>query len=320
MKTIRFEHRVTADDTLRWQDNRLYLLDQRVLPADERFVECTDVQATAEAITAMVVRGAPAIGIAAAYGIVLAARERYAQSPTGWRTGIEQDLATLAASRPTAVNLFWAIARFREAIADLPDGDPEAKLLELAQAIHDADRADNRRMGAFGASLIEGPTAVITHCNTGGLATGGWGTALGVIRSAFAEGVGERLVPIELPRRTYVIVDPGVSIPTRALFQAAELTRDGAATTIEGFISGAATQNAFEPVVRARYPAVARALDWLGESGRACLSGTGGAVFVAVEGDTAVEIAGRCPPGMRAWVANGINVSPLLASLVDQQR
>lgn len=138
--------------------------------------------------------------------------------------------------------------------------------------------------------------------------------------SAFAEGVGELLVPIELPRRTYVIVDPGVSIPTGALFQAAELTRDSAATTIEGFISGAATQNAFEPVVRARYPAVARALDWLGEWGRACLSGTGAAVFVAVDGDKATEIAGRCPPGMRAWVANGINVSPLLAPAGDQRR
>ena len=139
-------------------------------------------------------------------------------------------------------------------------------------------------------------------------------------RSAFAEGVGELLVPIELPRRTYVIVDPGVSIPTRALFQAPELTRDSAATTIEGFISGAATQNAFEPVVRARYPAVARALDWLGESGRACLSGTGSAVFVAVDGDKARGIADRCPPGMRAWVANGINVSPLLTPAGDQQR
>jgi 4-diphosphocytidyl-2-C-methyl-D-erythritol kinase len=139
-------------------------------------------------------------------------------------------------------------------------------------------------------------------------------------RSAFAEGVGELLVPIELPKQTYVIVDPGVSIPTRALFQAAELTRGSAATTIEGFISGAATQNAFEPVVRARYPAVARALDWLGESGRACLSGTGGAVFVAVDGDRAIDIASRCPPGMRAWVANGINVSPLLTPAGDQRR
>lgn len=208
MKTIRFEHRVTADDTLRWQDNRLYLLDQRVLPADEVFVECADVRSTADAIKAMVVRGAPAIGIAAAYGIVLAARERYVQSPAGWRDVIEEDLATLAASRPTAVNLFWAIDRFRAAIARLPDGDPEPALLDLAQAIHHADRADNRRMGAFGASLIEGPTAVITHCNTGGLATGGWGTALGVIRSAFAEG-----------RVTHVFADE-----TRPWLQGARLT------------------------------------------------------------------------------------------------
>jgi 4-diphosphocytidyl-2-C-methyl-D-erythritol kinase len=139
-------------------------------------------------------------------------------------------------------------------------------------------------------------------------------------RSAFAQGVGEQLVPLDLPKCTYVIADPGVSIPTRELFQATELTRDSAAATIEGFVSGAATQNAFESVVRARYPAVARALDWLGESGRACLSGTGGCVFAAMDCDRAPGVVHRCPPEMRAWVANGINVSPLLASIDDQQR
>jgi methylthioribose-1-phosphate isomerase len=227
MKTIKLEHRVTADDTLRWQNKRLYLLDQRVLPAEEVFVECADVQATADAIAAMVVRGAPAIGIAAAYGIVLAARERYAQSPVGWRDSIGQDLATLAASRPTAVNLFWAIARFRKAIEGLPDGDPEPELLDLAQAIHHADRADNRRMGAFGASLIEGPTAVITHCNTGGLATGGWGTALGVIRSAFAEG-----------RVTHVFADETRPWLQGARLTAWELQRDG--IPVQLIVDGAA--------------------------------------------------------------------------------
>jgi methylthioribose-1-phosphate isomerase len=136
----------------------------------------------------MVVRGAPAIGIAAAYGIVLAARDRYAADAAGWRSALEADLQTLAAARPTAVNLFWAIARFRELVAGLGDGDPVPRLLEEAVAIHRQDREDNRRMGDFGAALIDGPTAVITHCNTGGLATGGWGTALGVIRSAFGQG------------------------------------------------------------------------------------------------------------------------------------
>lgn len=137
--------------------------------------------------------------------------------------------------------------------------------------------------------------------------------------SAFAEGVGERLQPLDLPRRSYVIVDAGVSVPTRDLFQASELTRDSAATTIAGFISGARTQNAFEPVVRARYPAVAGALDWLGQWGEARLSGTGGAVFAPVEAGKAQAIVASCPPGMRAWVAQGVNVSPLLGALRNWQ-
>jgi methylthioribose-1-phosphate isomerase len=152
------------------------------------FIECPDVQTTAQAIHAMVVRGAPAIGIAAAYGVVLAARDRHAQDPARWRELLQADLQTLAASRPTAVNLFWAIARLRELIDGQGQGDPVPALLAEARAIHEQDRADNRRMGEFGASLIAGPTSVITHCNTGGLATGGWGTALGVIRSAHAAG------------------------------------------------------------------------------------------------------------------------------------
>ncbi len=132
-------------------------------------------------------------------------------------------------------------------------------------------------------------------------------------RSAFAEGVGERLVPIELAEQTYVICNPGVSIATGELFQAHELTRDSAPLTIAGFISGAKTQNAFEPVARARYPAIGKALDWLSKSGDARLTGTGGVVFLATGADEATAIAENCPDGMRAWVARGINVSPLLA-------
>ena len=177
---------VSADAAIVWQDDRLYLLDQRCLPAREVFIECPDARTTAEAIRAMVVRGAPAIGITAAYAVVLAARERHACDAMTWRETIEEDLHLLAAARPTAVNLFWAIARFRELIAGLGAGDPVQALLTEARAIHRQDRIDNQRMGEFGASLIEGATAVITHCNAGGLATGGWGTALGVIRSAHA--------------------------------------------------------------------------------------------------------------------------------------
>lgn len=188
MQEVQLDIPVSADAAIVWHDDTLHLLDQRVLPAREVFIRCDDVRATAEAIAAMVVRGAPAIGITAAYGVVLAARARFAANPTGWREAIAQDLAVLADARPTAVNLFWAIERFRRLIAVAGEGDPVAGLLAEAVAVHAADREDNRRMGDFGAGLIDGPTAVITHCNTGGLATGGWGTALGVIRSAHTQG------------------------------------------------------------------------------------------------------------------------------------
>ena len=188
MREVALDVPVSADSAILWRDDRLYLLDQRCLPAREVFIECPDVQTTAQAISAMVVRGAPAIGIAAAYGIVLAARRRHMLDPSGWRVTVEKDLQLLATARPTAVNLFWAIKRFRNLIMTLGGGDPGPALLAEAQALHRRDRVDNRRMGEFGASLLQGPTAVITHCNAGGLATGGWGTALGVIRSAYAQG------------------------------------------------------------------------------------------------------------------------------------
>ncbi len=188
MKEVTLDIPVTADLAVLWRDDRLYLLDQRLLPRREVFIECSDAATTAAAIRAMVVRGAPAIGIAAAYGVVLAARQRCAQDAAGWRPALEDDLHVLAESRPTAVNLFWAIARMRELLATLHEANPVPALLAEAVAIHQRDLADNRRMGELGASLITGPTAVITHCNTGGLATGGWGTALGVIRSAHAQG------------------------------------------------------------------------------------------------------------------------------------
>ena len=181
--------RADADHAIVWRDRRLYLLDQRLLPAAERYLELQDAPATAAAIRDMVVRGAPAIGITAAYGVVLAARRCYAADPGGWQTAIARELEPLAAARPTAVNLSWALQRMRGLIRDLPgDEDPEPALLAEAQAIHREDVAANRTMGELGAALIEAPTAVITHCNAGALATGGYGTALGVVRSGFAAG------------------------------------------------------------------------------------------------------------------------------------
>lgn len=188
MQETTLEIPITADAAIVWRDDVLHLLDQRQLPVREVFITCHDAATTADAIRAMVVRGAPAIGITAAYGVALAARRRYADVGADWRKAIEADLERLAQSRPTAVNLFWALAHMRRAISTSGDGDPFPTLLREAVGIHEADRADNVRMGDYGAGLIEGPTSVITHCNTGGLATGGWGTALGVIRSAHAQG------------------------------------------------------------------------------------------------------------------------------------
>jgi methylthioribose-1-phosphate isomerase len=134
----------------------------------------------------MRVRGAPAIGIAAAYGAVLAARDRYAQEPSRWKALVDGDLAQLVAARPTAVNLFWALERMREVMLGVI-GDPVGPLLAEAIAIHESDIAANRRMGELGATYLEGAQGILTHCNTGSLATGGYGTALGVIRCAYCQ-------------------------------------------------------------------------------------------------------------------------------------
>jgi len=130
--------------------------------------------------------------------------------------------------------------------------------------------------------------------------------------SAWAEGIGEQLTPIELPDRWFVVVDPGVPVPTRELFQVPELTRNSPQLTIPLFVSGVPTGNAFEPVVRGRFPAVAAALDWLGRHGEARLSGSGGAVFAAVASRDAGEaILAAMPAGFRGWVVRGVNESPL---------
>ncbi len=170
-----------------WKDEQLYLLDQRILPQEQAYIAFNNVQAVAQAITDMVVRGAPAIGITAAYGIVIAARKRFDERADSWKTAIEEDLSLLAQSRPTAVNLFWAIELMRAAIKDMDVSDPAGALLTIARQVHEDDIAANVKMGQFGADLIKEPCAVLTHCNAGALATGGYGTALGVIRHAFAE-------------------------------------------------------------------------------------------------------------------------------------
>lgn len=172
---------------IQWRDDRLVLLDQRRLPGEESYLELHDVTSVGDAIRDMVVRGAPAIGITAAYGVVLAARGRTAGSVID-RAGLKDDLDGLILARPTAVNLAWAVERMRRVIAGTGDADLDRALLEEARAIHAADVAANHRIGELGAGLIDEPGSVLTHCNAGALATGGYGTALGVIRSAFQAG------------------------------------------------------------------------------------------------------------------------------------
>jgi len=170
-----------------WVDGSLQLLDQRRLPQFEEIMVLEDCKSVADAIGDMVVRGAPAIGITAAYGAVIAAGACFDAHPDNWRKDFKLDLEVLRQARPTAVNLAWAVQRMWEASETL-EGDPVPALLELAHAIYKQDIKANHTMGELGATFINSGSAVLTHCNTGSLATGGYGTALGVIRSAWSAG------------------------------------------------------------------------------------------------------------------------------------
>ena len=175
-------------DAIRWKGTALALLDQTRLPVEEVWDDYTDCRAVAEAIRRRGVRGAPAIGISAAYAVCLAALE-HQDRPGDFRPGLEAALETLAASRPTAVNLFWALDRMRgvlEAQGWIPQAIPA--LIREAEAIHREDIAMNRKMGKHGASLVPKGARILTHCNAGAIATGGYGTALGVVRAAHAAG------------------------------------------------------------------------------------------------------------------------------------
>src|SRR4249919_93355 len=172
---------------IRWQDGALQLLDQRKLPFQVEYLECRDSHSVSEAIRALVVRGAPAIGIAAAFGVVLAARGVDAADGAAALARMQPAIDELNASRPTAVNLMWAIARMKLRLSD-SGADWRERLLAEAQAIEAEDLAANRHMGELGANLVAPGSGVLTHCNTGSLATAGFGTALGVIRAGVAMG------------------------------------------------------------------------------------------------------------------------------------
>jgi methylthioribose-1-phosphate isomerase len=201
----------TAVETLRWCDGHLEMIDQRVLPAEFRYLRYDSAQAMAQGIRDMVVRGAPAIGCAAAYGVALEALRRRDASASDFQVSMERAFDILAASRPTAVNLFWALARMRTLQRSLGSQPPAAQahaLLAEAHEIRAEDIRVNRAMGEHGAALLADGARVLTHCNAGALATAGHGTALGVIRSA-----------VEAGKRISVIADE-----TRPFLQGARLT------------------------------------------------------------------------------------------------
>ena len=176
-------------DAIRWQGNSLALLDQTRLPVEEVWNTYTDYRKVADAIRRLVVRGAPAIGVAAAYALCLAAMEYKGQNPEEFQKSMAAASAELAASRPTAVNLFWALDRMGLALGAAGCGAEALPILiREAEAIHREDVAMNRAIGAAGAAIVPHGARILTHCNAGAIATGGYGTALGVVRSAFTQG------------------------------------------------------------------------------------------------------------------------------------
>jgi methylthioribose-1-phosphate isomerase len=190
-------------ETLRWRDGRLELIDQRLLPGRLEYLSCAGAAEVAVAIRAMAVRGAPAIGCAAAFGVALEARRQRHLGPAQFSDAMDGAFRTLAESRPTAVNLFWALERMRAVLKRHGDpGTAADRLAEAALELFHADVETNRAIGRAGAALVPDGARILTHCNTGALATAGHGTALGVVRSA--RDSGKRISVIATETRPYL--------------------------------------------------------------------------------------------------------------------
>ncbi len=212
--------------TLAWTPEGVRFIDQTKLPLEESYVLASTYEQVADVIVTMVVRGAPAIGVSAAYGIALGALRTTAATPQEFAPEFEKICARLAGTRPTAVNLFWAIDRMKKLFADLLSSGAtlaqvQERILAEAHAMYEEDIAACRTMGAFGGVLLPEEGGVLTHCNAGALATCGYGTALGVIRSAVEQGKNIRVFADE----------------TRPFLQGARLTawelmEDGIDTTV----------------------------------------------------------------------------------------
>jgi len=212
--------------TIEWNDSGVVMIDQRKLPASEIYVTCRTAKEVAKAITTMVIRGAPAIGVAAAMGIALGMRRSTATGTKQFTTEFQRTCDLMAATRPTAVNLFWAIERMKTTFAAAAQGgasvDELKQRLEAdARAIHDEDVQSCRTMGAHGAALVPDESRILTHCNAGALATAGYGTALGVIRAAVEQG-----------KKIAVLADETRPFLQGARLTAWELVKDGIDTTV----------------------------------------------------------------------------------------
>src|SRR5438552_7817974 len=212
--------------TIEWKDDVVVMIDQRKLPATEIYVSCKTAQEVARAIKTMVIRGAPAIGVAAAMGIALGMRRSKATGTKQFATEFQKLCELMAATRPTAVNLFWAIERMKRVFAEAAQGgcsveEIRQRLEADARRIHDEDVASCRTMGAFGAELVPEQARILTHCNAGALATAGYGTALGVIRAAAEQG-----------KKVAVLADETRPFLQGARLTAWELVKDGIDTTV----------------------------------------------------------------------------------------
>jgi methylthioribose-1-phosphate isomerase len=212
--------------TIEWKDDAVVMIDQRKLPVVEVYVTCRTANEVAKAIKTMVIRGAPAIGVAAAMGIALGMRRSKATGTKQFTTEFQKLCDLMAATRPTAVNLFWAIERMKHTFAEAAQRgssvDELKDRLEVeARKIHDEDVQSCRDMGAHGAELVPEEARILTHCNAGALATAGYGTALGVIRAAAERG-----------KRVAVLADETRPFLQGARLTAWELVKDGIDTTV----------------------------------------------------------------------------------------
>src|SRR5271169_3212042 len=210
--------------TLEWTKSGVVFIDQTKLPTEEVYVTCTTHQQVADAIRNMVVRGAPAIGVAAAMGIALGVKNSKAESGADLKKDFDQICETIRQTRPTAVNLFWAIRRMSEKFEVLrirPIAQIQQALIEESQRMHAEDIAANQAMGRYGAELMPSSGGVLTHCNAGALATAGYGTALGVIRAA-----------VEAGKKIHVYADETRPFLQGSRLTAWELMKDGIPTTV----------------------------------------------------------------------------------------